>query len=824
MITMLPDADKEFQPLDLVRVRSDIPGVIVVNDGMMREYARLATAGPDNGGIFRISGAVGTHVLVLEDKDGGVRDRVAFRVTCRTVIDDEGGEFRELLNMLYWTMRGWGEGAHSARIDGKFYRYYVCWLRDHVHVLKGMRYFDHDLKTAIELYADFQREDGMIWDRLQQGTDEHMTWRDHEFARGGFIMPVDNHNYRFERIPVENDVEYLFVEGLYHTWQATGDTSWMKGLLEKAIKALRYSTTDPCRWSEKHQLLKRGYTIDTWDFQTAEDAAISGGPMLINPEQTRFGIMHGDNTGFAAACSYLAHMLDAVGRRAEAEDFTRLGEEILGRLTEVSWNGEFFTHHVPEDPAVRRELGVDEKSQVSLSNAYNLNRGVGHEKCAAIIRTYQNIRGQMPKSSPGEFYQIYPPFERGFGTHNDKWEYMNGGVTTIVAGELARGAFEQGFEAYAADILRRVRQWGLKHDGYLHCCLRGAMPDEPKREFTCLDLACAANVDYYGAGADSVVGWTNEGENDLAAMPVGEQVFEGIPFRVIDPAQNRRRACIGLSTAEGYTAECSIEVGCRAASLYLLHTMAGRGLAGWLQWHYADGTHKTEYIQQGEHLNGWYLPTAPAVDRHARTKGCRVAWRGANACFGNVGVYVCGLDNPEPDKEITRIELHAAENNVKWMVQAITLSDHEVLFMPGDVSYGIPDNWGAAAVVCALVEGLAGVKGQGPGFAGAQINPRWAAAGVNRADVSVCLPASGGYRSYEYRKTPGAIELTIAASSPDTSVCVLLPENSSVSRVTCDGQDYDYEVKRVEGSSYACLELGSIAAHTVRIELNRCGE
>jgi hypothetical protein len=33
---------------------------------------------------------------------------------------------------------------------------------------------------------------------------------------------------------------------------------------------------------------------------------------------------------------------------------------------------------------------------------------------------------------------------------------MNGGVNTIVAGELAKAAFQHGYESYGADILQRI--------------------------------------------------------------------------------------------------------------------------------------------------------------------------------------------------------------------------------------------------------------------------------------------------------------------------------------------------------------------------------
>src|SRR5208282_3846512 len=92
-------------------------------------------------------------------------------------------------------------------------------------------------------------------------------------------------------------------------------------------------------------------------------------------------------------------------------------------------------------------------------NAYSINRGISHEKCVAILKTYQRIRREMPPGSPGEFYGIYPPFFKDFASNQPGlvWEYVNGGVLSCVAGELARGAFEHGFEEYGADILRRQK-------------------------------------------------------------------------------------------------------------------------------------------------------------------------------------------------------------------------------------------------------------------------------------------------------------------------------------------------------------------------------
>jgi len=97
-----------------------------------------------------------------------------------------------------------------------------------------------------------------------------------------------------------------------------------------------------------------------------------------------------------------------------------------------------------EDPTVIRKLGVDEKSQLAQSNAYSLNRDLSSEQNKVIIQTYMELKKNLPIGSPGEWYTIYPPFQKGFGSHNDIWQYMNGGVGGHVAGELALGAYRNG--------------------------------------------------------------------------------------------------------------------------------------------------------------------------------------------------------------------------------------------------------------------------------------------------------------------------------------------------------------------------------------------
>ena len=847
---------ERFEPLERVTLTGAGEGTISVKDSLGREYVCMPAA-PDL--QFTAGGALGYHTIALQDPAGHVRDSLTFSVDTDTHVDDEGGEFRDILQMLVYTMLitcspppspGAEVERGAIRYRGRLYRYFVPWLRDHVHTMKGMKYFSGCLKDAIDLYRDSQRADGMIWDNVERRTPpapgpNHWSVR---FDYDGFIQPFGDHSAEFKRIPVENDVEYLFVEGLYYTWKALGDDGWMADSLDAAIRALDYSVTSPYRWSSRYGLLKRGYTIDTWDFQDEEDCLREfvgwPDPMAIHKEKTRFGIMFGDNTGYAAACRYLAEMLEHVGRAAEAQAYRQRGQEIKERLDALSWNGRYYTHHVPEDPAVRRDLGVDEASQVSLSNAYSLNRGLSHEQCVAIVQTYQDLRQHLPPGSPGEWYTIYPPLQRGFGDHNDVWQYMNGGVTPIVAGELAHGAFEHGFEGYGVDVLRRLADLGRKYDGRLHCVYTGAL-QPPQRTFTPLDLAPLAHADLALEGAEG--------------LPGGRQELAGVPFLIPDLPTHDCPRCIGLSQRPGYTPQVDLPVHTKAACVYFLHTVAHTGLGGvggTITLHYAGGTTFSQYVVVGHNVLPWsHWLHLPAPNPGHNRKVTEIAWRRSGRAPLNVQLVAYGLDNPHPDLEIERITLTAAEDGALWAVLGVTLSgspspapsprpgggsgdhpvyfspapnprpgggsgDHPVYFEPDPVSFGIPDSWGAAAVVYALIEGLVGVVDEGVAYGQARLAPRWAAAGVGQAAAAVKYPASNGYVAYRYRHDPERrwIEIEVTGSGEACHCHVLLPaEVQAVQSVSAGDAPLPFTSTRVEGSRYVDFTLTLPGPHTVRI-------
>jgi hypothetical protein len=342
------------------------------------------------------------------------------------------------------------------------------------------------------------------------------------------------------------------------------------------------------------------------------------------------------------------------------------------------------------------------------------------------------------------------------------------------------------------------------------------MDPPPERTFRSLSLKELANTDIAGNTVEGVAGWTGEGENDLHQFPTGHQVFHEIPFEVPDPAENGRRVCLGLSGDAPYAREATLEVGAMAQSIYLLHATGRSYYAGSLRLLFEDGTSVVDHIGPGKISNWWY-PTAPQ-DRK-QTPVMRVAWRGSNRMSRNVGVCLYGLNNPHPEKRIRALQFGSAGDHTKWMVLGVTLSDRPVWFRPDPISAGIPDNWGAAAVVYALVEGLCGIKDRGKAFDRVLIAPRWEAAGEQEAEVHVVYPSSGGYASYRYRRRSDAISLQFTGSGASADLSLLLPAEAPVTALMLNGVPLPYEIIRVERSRYLNIHDVLPGVHHLEVTL-----
>jgi hypothetical protein len=312
------------------------------------------------------------------------------------------------------------------------------WIRDHCDMLRMGRYFHHDATSAVEHFGETQSATGRIFDYFTTFPEK---------------PPSERENWtKYVRVPVEADVEYRFVNAAYLAWQACGDDEWLLRLMPRMEAALRYILAHPWYWDERHGLVKRAYTIDTWDF--AYTAGRHEWLQFQLDEHTFWGIMHGDNSGYYEAFRIMAALYERFGDAERAAHWSDRADGLRERMNAVCWNGRFYTHFVKLNPV---EIpGVDESAQLSLSNPMDINRGVAdHEQAVAIIEEYRRRRQET--SAFAEWFSIDPPFPDGiFGDEKlVGGAYVNGGIMPLVGGELAKAAFEHGFEAYGVDILRR---------------------------------------------------------------------------------------------------------------------------------------------------------------------------------------------------------------------------------------------------------------------------------------------------------------------------------------------------------------------------------
>jgi hypothetical protein len=337
-------------------------------------------------------------------------------------------------------------------VDGRVLMCNNNWIRDHVHNMKGFRHWEYDLRSFLDFIIDTQRADGCFYELVKQMDDRHWAMVDEDCR---ILYPEDNQS--LVRLDIEADIEYLVVEGATHYCQATGDDEWLKRILPKLEKSIDYATSDAKRWDRAHGLVKRGFTIDTWDFTYKPGA---GTNRRINAE-TPMAIMHGDNSGVFQAMNQLAWMNDRLGVSQKATAWRKRANDLKANMFKHLWNGKFFIHQLPLDGA-----GLDDKENVrlSLSNTYAMNRGVTTvEQSRSIIEEY--LARRKTTKAFAEWFSIDPPYEK-FGSYLPG-RYVNGAISPFAAGELAKAAFQNGYESYGWDIICRFQQM-IKRDNAIY--------------------------------------------------------------------------------------------------------------------------------------------------------------------------------------------------------------------------------------------------------------------------------------------------------------------------------------------------------------------
>lgn len=359
--------------------------------------------------------------------------------------------------MMKWLRDNVQSGRHTVFVEGEAIPTYKNWIRDHVHTMKAFRHWEYNLKAYLDFTLAYQRPDGSYYELIKQMDDPHWS-----FVAEDDVLFFPEDNLYLARLDIESDIEYLVVEGAAEYYKATADRRWLRRNLGKLEEGIRYSTSHPKRWDPELGLVKRAYTIDTWDFTYEET---SPKDRRILPE-TPMAVMHGDNSGVYQAMNQLAWMNEELGHRAKARRWREKAETLRENGNHHLWNGKFFVHQLPLDgPA------ADDKEDIrlSLSNAYDINRGFTTlEQSRSIVAEYMLRRDTT--AAFAEWFTIDPPYVPCFGgvKGHPANRYVNGCITSFTAGELAKAAFNCGYEAYGWDILCRLYEQMVEDGGNIY--------------------------------------------------------------------------------------------------------------------------------------------------------------------------------------------------------------------------------------------------------------------------------------------------------------------------------------------------------------------
>ncbi|MBQ0125912.1 MAG: hypothetical protein KBS59_06275 [Clostridiales bacterium] len=355
-----------------------------------------------------------------------------------TTKDYKLGEFmHQLRNIIF-------DDRRLVFIDGKILVCSKNWIRDHVHEMKAFKHWEYDIGSFLDFIIDTQREDGQYFELIKQLDDRHWAMVNEDCRKFYY-----DDNLALVRLELEADIEYLVVEGAMNYYRVTGDDEWLERVLPKLEKGIEYCLSSEKRFDKEHGLVKRPFTIDTWDFFYEPDNHSKSAPDRRISESTPMSIMHGDNTGVYQAMNQLAFFNRKLKNEQAAIKWERRAEELRMNIFKYLYNGNFFIHQLHLGHA-----GADDKEneRLSLSNAYALNRGIfTAEQKRRVIESYLALREKTGYFA--EWYSIYPPYDDFIGYKPG--QYVNGAISPFTAGELAIGAFDCGYEEYGWDIISR---------------------------------------------------------------------------------------------------------------------------------------------------------------------------------------------------------------------------------------------------------------------------------------------------------------------------------------------------------------------------------
>lgn len=253
--------------------------------------------------------------------------------------------------------------------------------------------------------------------------------------------------------------------------------------------------------------------------------------------------------------------------------------------------------------------------------------------------------------------------------------------TTYPGALVRRGTFDWEKKSFTVEIPDNVKAAFITlgfQDSFGTLYVRNLKVEELG---TMLNLRRDANMGFADAVAnDGKGGWSDQGpDNDAARFtPRRDNLYAGIPFRVIDPKENGGKAVLSMKSfhlpggLESATAE--LKHPARASRLYLLHTMchSAKGNAGVIEITGTNGKKQEIPVIAGKDIADWWNPKRLANAYPA------ALWNNPGA--GTVGIYVSRFTlNPDvsPVKSVT---FRSMNHTPVWIILGATLSGTDYSF------------------------------------------------------------------------------------------------------------------------------------------------
>ena len=150
-------------------------------------------------------------------------------------------------------------------------------------------------------------------------------------------------------------------------------------------------------------------------------------------------------------------------------------------------------------------------------------------------------------------------------------------------------------------------------------------------------------------------------------------------------------------------------------------------------------------------------------------------------------------------------------------LQALVERDGELYFLydaqSGRNHGGGPSGWGAASILAAIDEGLAGIEDLGVCYNEMAFSPRWAVTGLEWARYITGYECSKTLVESVYHREPDRLTCWLAAPAREVRCHILLPDDRpDCAGVRLNGTAVDFRISRIRDSSYVDLTFNRTAS------------